>query len=118
MPAETHSTQDQIGSAEVFTIVCTNPADLSRSTCKITLDSGLTTCTPIRLIELVEALEEELGSARSASRSTTRISGSRYGPRCGRLRRLRLEGPRPDGRANDARGIETGSKHCSAGPSR
>ena len=65
MPAETHSTQDPIGSAEVFAIVRTNLADLLEiDDAQITLDSRFADdlhADSLALIELVEALEEELG---------------------------------------------------------
>ena len=65
MPAETHSTQDPIGSAEVFAIVRTNLADLLEiDDAQITLDSRFADdlhADSLALIELVEALEEEIG---------------------------------------------------------
>jgi acyl carrier protein len=65
MPAETHSTHDPIGSTEVFAIVRGHLAEiLEIDDTKITLDSRFADdleADSLALIELVEALEEELG---------------------------------------------------------
>ena len=65
MPAETHSTHDPIGSTEVFAIVRGHLAEiLEIEDARITLDSRFADdleADSLALIELVEALEEELG---------------------------------------------------------
>jgi acyl carrier protein len=65
MPAETHSSQEPITSAEVFTIVRGHLAEiLEIDDDTITLDSRFAddlNADSLALIELVEALEEDLG---------------------------------------------------------
>jgi acyl carrier protein len=65
MPAETHSTHDPITKDEVFGMVRSNLAEiLEIDDATITLDSKFADdldADSLALIELVEALEEELG---------------------------------------------------------
>jgi acyl carrier protein len=65
MPAETHSTHEPITADEVFAMVRTNLAEiLEIDDAKITLDSKFADdldADSLALIELVEALEAELG---------------------------------------------------------
>lgn len=65
MPAETHSTHDPITADEVFTIIRGHLAEiLEIDESRITLDSKFAddlAADSLALIELVEALEEELG---------------------------------------------------------
>ena len=65
MPAETHVAQGPIGPDEVYRILCERLAEiLEIDEDRIKLDSSFTTdldADSLALIELVEALEEELG---------------------------------------------------------
>ncbi|HEY3722399.1 MAG TPA: phosphopantetheine-binding protein [Acidimicrobiia bacterium] len=65
MPAETHSTHDPVTADEVFAMVRSNLAEiLEIDDQQITLDSKFAEdldADSLALIELVEALEEELG---------------------------------------------------------
>ncbi len=65
MPAETHSTHDPITKDEVFAMVRSNLAEiLEIDDARVTLDSKFADdldADSLALIELVEALEEELG---------------------------------------------------------
>lgn len=65
MPAETHSSQDPITATEVFGMVRSNLAEiLEIDDSRITMDSKFAEdleADSLALIELVEALEEELG---------------------------------------------------------
>ena len=65
MPAETHSTHDPISADEVFTIVRTQLGEiLEIDDATITLESRFAddlNADSLALIELVEALEEDLG---------------------------------------------------------
>ena len=65
MPAETHSTHEPIGAAEVFATVQTHLGEiLEIADDAITLDSSFAddlNADSLALIELVEALEEDLG---------------------------------------------------------
>ena len=65
MPAETHSTHDPIGAAEVFTIVRSHLGEiLEIDDTTITLESTFAddlNADSLALIELVEALEQDLG---------------------------------------------------------
>ena len=65
MPAETHSTHDPVGRDDVLAIIRANLADiLEIEDDRITLESRFAEdldADSLALIELVEALEEELG---------------------------------------------------------
>jgi len=65
MPAETHSTHEPIGPAEVFATVRTHLAEiLEIDDATISLDSSFADdlhADSLALIELLEALEEDLG---------------------------------------------------------
>lgn len=65
MPAETHSTHDPVGRDDVFALIRANLADiLEIEDDRITLESRFAEdldADSLALIELVEALEEELG---------------------------------------------------------
>lgn len=65
MPAETHSSHEPIGAAEVFNTVRTHLSEiLEIDDDAITLDSSFAddlNADSLALIELVEALEEDLG---------------------------------------------------------
>lgn len=65
MPAETHSTHDPIGATEVLTIVRTHLSEiLEIDGTRITLEASFAddlNADSLALIELVEALEEDLG---------------------------------------------------------
>ena len=65
MPAETHSTHDPVGPDDVFAMIRGNLADiLEIDDDRITLESRFAEdldADSLALIELVEALEEELG---------------------------------------------------------
>jgi len=65
MPAETHSTHEPITADEVFGLIRTNLADLLEiDEAQVTLDARFADdlkADSLALIELVEALEEDLG---------------------------------------------------------
>jgi acyl carrier protein len=65
MPAETHSTHEPITADEVFGLIRTNLADLLEiDEAQVTMDASFADdlkADSLALIELVEALEEDLG---------------------------------------------------------
>jgi acyl carrier protein len=65
MPAETHSTHEPITADEVFGLIRTNLADLLEiDEARVTMDASFADdlkADSLALIELVEALEEDLG---------------------------------------------------------